>query len=239
MITDYQKCPKCFHRKHILNVPFYPTSKMTTGSSVDSVMNMALNAKKSGAVYTVEEGLDHVCREMDHRRIETDWQGDDFGKFKDDAIAATKLLIEQVVPNISPLEVQLPFTIQTNLEFDIEGTIDYLDANGFVRDLKVTTRQGLNGYSINDNIQTACYTIAAQGLENFTPKGFILDRVVRPTKTLPAEYHPLEGVVTQNDIKEFWDAARDVWNGIQKEVFNRTYAGSFYCHCKKHTEKAS
>jgi hypothetical protein len=238
-IKDYQICPACYERKHLLGISEPPSSKMTTGSAVDAVMNMALTLKMLGQECSIEQVSDLASHEMDRRRIETYWDGDDFGIFKDDAIAASKLLLTTIVPSIQPVAVQVDFIVETDLPFNLEGTMDYIDSDGNIRDLKITTKQGLRMYSVNDDIQTACYTFAAEHLTGKKPKGFVLDRIARiPGKKL-AEYHPLVGVVTEEDINQFFKTAKAVWNGIQQGIFPRAHSSSFMCKCKRHMKGAA
>lgn len=231
-ISDYQKCPKCYYKKHVLGQVAQPNSKMTIGSACDAVMNSALISKMKGQQMSIAEATQFVADQMDQRKDGTDWFEDDFGQCKDHAVAVAAKIIGEVCLTIDPVVVQADFYIETDLPFDFVGTIDYIDKQRRVRDLKVTTRQGVSGYKINGAIQPAGYTFAAQCLIGEV-NGFVIDRMTRPTIKIGAEYQPLVGTVTKEDINNFWETALDVWNAIQKGVFPRAFERSFYCDCGK------
>lgn len=231
-IVDYQKCPKCYYRKYVLGMATPPNAKMTIGSSADAVMNAALIGKIGNTVMTVADGIDLAATEMDARKHETDWEDEDFGACKDHAVAVAAKLIGEVCPQIEPMAVQVDFRIETDLPFDFVGTIDYIDRQKRVRDLKVTTRSGASGYKVNGAIQPAGYTFAAKQLLGEV-SGFVIDRMTRPTARIGAEYQPLAGIVTDQDMTMFWETALDVWTAIQKGVFPRAFERSYFCDCKK------
>lgn len=231
-IVAYQKCPKCYYRRYIQKIEVPPTSKMTMGTTVDVVMNEALKAKMAGQMYELNHAIEVAAQDFENRKDTTEWDGDEFGTRKDDVVAAVKCVITEMVPHIEPIVVQADFKIETDLPFDYTGTIDYIDKERRVRDLKVTTRQGLHGYQISGEIQPAGYIFAAQHLFGCTDQ-FIYDRIARLPGKRQAEYKPLHGTVSARDIEKFWETAMDVWRAIQAGVFPRSYERTFFCDCKR------
>ncbi len=237
MIKEYRKCPKCCERRYVKGFVQPPNYKMTMGSSLDAVLNEALERKIKGEpLMSLGEASDLAAEEMSRRRIETAWEGEDFNLCRDHTIKAASQVIANVVPKIDPLYTQLDVLVETNLPFNISSTIDVLDKAHRVRDLKFTTARGKQFYQVNDDIQSACYTIAVEALTGIRPKSFVFDLVVRSeAKSGGITYSPVEGTVTEEDIFDFWEAAQDLHNSMVSGVFPRT--DSHLCECRKYRQK--
>lgn len=234
-IQDYQKCPGCYEVKWLLGVRTQASSKMSIGTAVDAVQNFNLTQKiTTGTDISSEQAGDMAATEVEKLKADTDWEGE-FDQSKDVAVQVAQFLITEVSPLIKPVAVQLSFKIETDLPFDIAGTIDYIDADGRVRDLKVTSKSGLNYYQIENGLQSAAYWFAQEALTGKTPTSFVFDCVLRPDSKNKISYKPLEGIVSKDSINHFWKCAVHAHKGIQAGSFMPAWSAAWWCDglCKK------
>lgn len=241
-INEFLRCRLAYYAKYVLDLKYQPNAKMTLGSIVDAIQNVAYQRKIEGTEMSTEEALDLASQEFTKRFHETNWGKDNPSIYKDDSIATTEVFMREVYPRVIPLSVQEEWYVQTSGPYDLTGTFDVVSATFvgpatklslvrenppvYLRDLKITTRTGVSQYSINRSVQTALYTFAYRSLYKKQPSGFVLDTILRPTRkktgdrSMKAEYRPVIGAVDSHD--EEW--LFEIFDGVYKDIV----AGSFY-----------
>lgn len=233
-ITSFKKCGKYYYFNNIAKLPSLNPPKMLLGTVLDAVNNANLLSKKTtGVDLSAEELKELAVNIVESRRNEANWNADkelpNADVMKDHSVKLVETYLTHVAPTIDPLEVQAHFRIETDLEYDFEGTIDVIDKNGMVRDLKVTTSKSVRFYSLESSIQAALYTYAYKNHYKKDPVGFQFDLMVRATKTKPSKYEATAGQVTDDQINVMFEMAQEVHEDIRDGRFRMTSDMTWWC----------
>jgi hypothetical protein len=234
-IKTYLMCGKRWEFEYVHGLRGLSSPEATIGSSADAAISMNLAQKvETKTDLPVEQLLDNCSADFEKRKLETAWDPeDDQGQSKDHAISIVKLFQSKVAPFIRPKRVQEKFLIETDGGFDLGGTIDYRDIDGWIGDLKTTSRQRASSFVVSRSFQPAMYDYAARAIDPVSPHvGFRFDIFTRPTKTLPAEYKPVSGVVTSQDHEWLFLSIAQVHSAIQAGIALPSPEGSWYCSAK-------
>lgn len=164
-ITKYQTCPEAFRRTYVEGKRSPPNARMAEGKTVHSLVELALNIKKSeGRMPTSEEVLDHTDTLF----------GAAFGDVEDLSSSAKDkwrtssqklygLWHKELGPSIVPLEIEKRIELPI-AGVKVVGFIDLIDgAHGCesVVDLKIAKR-GKTDRDAKNSLQLGIYSYATQ-----------------------------------------------------------------------------
>lgn len=225
----FLKCGRQYEFRYLMGIVSPPRAALTVGRSVDQSVNLNFTRKlETGAYAPLDEVLDHASEVFDREKIETEWGDDRPDEQKDIAIRLSRLHAEKVAPGIEPETVQEEFVIETDAGFDIGGTMDLTDKQGFIRDTK-THKRGQISLEVNRSFQPAVYDYAYQALRGRPANGFAFDVLMKPTKTIDVESHTVTGKVTETDHEWIFGAIDAVHKSIQAGAFPPAPEGSWWC----------
>ena len=234
-IKTFLMCGKRWEFEYALGIkrPSNPTA--TVGAVVDTGVSKNLAQKvTSGVDLSLDAVLSIGSDDFDKRKAETEWApDDDLGQAKDHAVNILRLHHTVLAPKMKPVTVQEKFHIETDGGFDLSGTIDYTLAGGIIGDTKTTSRARASSFVVERAFQPAMYDYAFRALHpDKTPAAFRFDIFTRPTKTLAAEYKPIEGKVTISDHEWLFASIDQVNKAINAGVALPAPEGSWHCSDK-------
>jgi hypothetical protein len=229
-LHSYLKCGKLYEFRYIKGLKIPPKAALTVGTAVDKAVSANMVKKIQGATASIDEILTVASESFDANIKDTVLEDDESpGELKDQTVALARLHFETVAPTIQPETVQEEFVLELDGDFDLGGTIDLTDANGFIRDTKTSTRARASSYVVERSVQPAMYSIAYEAIRGKKAKGFVFDILKKPTIKLGPEYQATEGVVTDSDHNWLLDSIDQVHKGITAGIALPAPEGSWYC----------
>jgi hypothetical protein len=217
-------CPEKWRRKNILKEPEPPSGKMVLGSAADAALTQHYGTViETGEGFSTERVLDEFSTEWEDRisSEEVDWGKDTAGQLKDSGAGALRIYHRLIAPSVKPVAVQHEFELSwPGVQWKLTGFIDLEDADGHVRDYKMTAKR-ISPAAAAADLQPDVYLVARRA-EGDPAAGFLFDTMVR-TSQPTAEVVPTERSERQLDrlTDRIFDLAReiawrfenDVWSG--------------------------
>jgi hypothetical protein len=229
-ISTIAKCGLYYKFKVLDKIEAPSTPKMTVGTVLDLVNNTNLIQKiKSGNDISIAEAKDLASDFFESKKAATNWRDESPDQIKDQTVRMAETYIQTLAPTIDPETVQEGFQIETDLEFDIAGTIDYVDKSGVVRDLKTSSAQMVAKLSVNTSIQASFYWYAYKSTRGKDPSGFQFDIIERPTKTKAPQCRTVSGQVTNSNLEFAFYNAQAAYRSIKEGIFIGAPEYGFWC----------
>jgi PD-(D/E)XK nuclease superfamily len=220
----FMQCPTKWRRKYVDNDPEPASGKMILGSAAGAALAQHFGRQiESGTGLATADVLDEFCAEWENRigREEVIWGNDSPGALKDSGAGALKAYHLLIVPEITPVAVEREFQLSwPDVPWKITGYIDLEDADGRVRDYKMTAKR-MSQKDADADLQATIY-FAARRAEGNPATGFLFDTMVR-NKQPVAESVRTERSERQLDhlatriftlVREIeWRCETDTWSG--------------------------
>lgn len=225
----FLKCGKQWEFRYERGMILPPKAALTVGGAVDTgVTKNLIHKVETSADLPLNDVLDIYSADFDKRSVTTDWDGDDAGKQKDVGAQLLKAHHEKFAPSIAPETVQEKFLIETDVGYNIGGTIDLTTVDGWVRDTKTAAR-AYDEDAVQNSLQAAIYDFAYENLRGRRAKGFAFDVLIKPTKTIPARTQQVTGIVSQVAREHAFNAVQNMHRAIEAGVAMPAAEGSWWC----------
>lgn len=225
-IGQFQKCPRQYMYRHLMNLILPPKAALTLGSAIDigSTKNYQQKIETKKDLPT-QDVLDIYSSEFDKRTPETDWDGEDSGKQKDLGAKMLKVFHETAAPNIQPTLVQDAFRIETSAGYALGGTMDLVDEKEFIRDTK-TSKAAYSEDAVSGSIQATMYDFAYQTKTGKKPAGFVFDVI---TKHKDPRYQEVKGQVSKTQTEIMFESINIMHSQIKRGEFQYAPEGAWWC----------
>src|SRR6185312_5235440 len=228
-IQTFLKCGKQWEFRYLLGMKTPPKAALTVGSAVDRAVTKNMIAKiQTGELLPKEAVLDAYSTSFDSLKTETAWGDDDPGKQKDVGAQLVAAHSEKLAPGIEPDTVQEEFVIETDGGYDLGGTIDLTEKNGFVVDTK-TAKSAYDADAVSTSIQAGMYDFAYEALKKKPAAGFRFDVLIKPTKTIGARVQQVSGKVEPGQRTFLFDAINQMHKAISAGVALPAPEGAWWC----------
>lgn len=228
------KCLKQYNFRYVKGVKKRPSAALTIGTSVDYGNNMNLVQKiTSKNDLPLSDVMDATSTKFDELAKDTSFDGEcDASKSKDFAMKLIRAHQEKLAPKIQPIAVQKYFKlIHKDWEYDLAGTIDYIEINGVVVDLK-TSKDYYALNCISRAIQPAMYDLAYQAIFKKKSASFRYDVLIKPTKLLPARVQQVSDRVTEDDRSWLLSTIENVHRALEAGIETPAPEGAWWCSQK-------
>ena len=225
----YLKCPKSWRFRYVDGVVTPPKAALTVGNAVDSaVTNNLIQKLRTGVDLSQADVIDVYSTDFDVRAKETAWGDDDAGKQKDMGVKLITAHHEQLAPKIDPATVQEKFRLETDMGYDLGGTIDLTEKDGTVADTK-TSKNAYAEDAISRALQPALYDFAFKALYGQPAKAFRYDVLIKPTVRNPVRVQQITAKVTPADTEWLFDTINNVHKAITAGVDSPAPDGAWWC----------
>ena len=214
-INMYLRCPNQYKFRYVEGLVIPPGSALTRGKAVHAGQELnyqqKIETQKDLPLSDIQEFTAHKFEEYAEK---TDFQKDDPGKVKDDAITLATLYHQEVAPNVQPMMVEERVEVPL-ADTVLVGYIDLIDTDGYIHDTKTVDRTPPAG-EIEKSLQLTAYSLAYRELMGVEERGVKLDYLVN-TKTPKVVQQ--EAKRTQKDIDMFLYITNHVIDAIIGGVF--------------------
>lgn len=216
-INMYLRCPAQYKFRYIDGLILPPKTALTKGKSVHKGIEHNYTQKiETFQDVKLSEVQEVTAAEFEALAPETDFEGADPGKVKDETISLVTLYHKNVAPTVQPVAVEQKVEVEfENTPYTLLGYIDVLDDNGYIRDTK-TAAKSPSENEVNKSLQLTAYAMAHRTLYGKEEAGVKLDYLVQ-TKT--PKVVTLEGKRTQKDIDRFLKIMGMVAHAIENQIF--------------------
>lgn len=229
-IKMFQKCGKQWEFRYVLGLTIPPTASQTLGSAVDAGVSQNFAQKiESKTDLPLQEVLDVYSQSFETRAKETDWKwsGENKHAQKDLGVKLVEIYQKTIAPQIQPVTVQETFWLPTDAGYAVTGTMDVVDDNDIVRDIK-TSKNRYSPNSISKSIQPALYDYAFENTRNRKSKGFVFDVLVKASP----QSQVVAGEVSLSDREWLFDTISNMHRAIQAGVALPAPEGAWWCSPK-------
>lgn len=187
----FEACPFAAHQRYILGKKVPPSGAATVGSSVDAGVTFGADTViKTGTDATLKEKAEVAAATFERLKDNTDFQGEDPGKLKDETVGLVHVHHNLIAPKLKPVATQEQILIKRD-KYNLAGTIDLIEENDTLADTKTANRVGK--YVVEGDAQAAIYTTLYQAKYQRPAKAFRFDVLV---KTKVPKVEMVEGEVT-------------------------------------------
>lgn len=214
-INMYLRCPAQYMFRYEQGIILPPKTPLTKGKCVHKGIEHNYSQKMDTFEdVKLEEVQDVVSTEFEVAKTETDFEGEDPGKVKDETISLASLYHKEVAPTVQPLMIEEKVEVEMG-DYKLLGFIDVVDSDGFIRDTKTASKTPSPGEA-DKSIQLTAYSMAYRTVMGFEEKGVKLDYLVN-TKT--PKTVTLEAKRTEKDINRFLNIMNNVANAISNKIY--------------------
>ncbi len=183
-LRQFQMCPLKWKRQRLDHEYEPPSGKMLLGSSAGAALAQHYGYQlERGEGLSTEAVLDEFAADWETRTRsgEVDWGTDKPGALKDSGAKALADYHARIAPGIVPVSVEREFQLSwSGVEWIVTGFMDLEDADGLVRDYKMTGKR-LTRPAADADLQPTTY-LAARRAEGNPAAGFMFDTMVRSAK---------------------------------------------------------
>jgi len=219
-INAYLRCPLSYYFRYIEGIKIPPAGAIILGKSIHKTLEENYRQKiKSFKDLPLNQILEIYSASFEKQKKEEpeiDWEGENPGKVKDDGIGLLKVYQKEISPNIQPLLVEEPFTIEfRNTNYLLVGFWDLIDRNQIIRDTK-TAKRSYPEDAAENSLQLTAYQLAYEIIKRRKPKALILDVMVRnkTPKTQVLISPPRNEIKIKRFLKTMSQIAHSVETGI-------------------------
>lgn len=233
----FLRCQLQFQYRYLDGIVKPPGVALLVGSTVHKAAEVNLTAKRDGGSPLPQE---HV-RDLAALEFDRQWSQagevalDDEerskgpekakGEAKDQSVKLAAIHGEVLVPQLAPLHVERAVRVSVpGIKLDLEGTFDLQTKDGWLHDLKTTSKK-LGPEAITDSVQMRLYSLLAEVADGKPPTKLALD-AVQKNKT------PLAYIVespTFASSKPIMELIARVERVIETGVFAPAEPNSFVC----------
>lgn len=233
MINMGLKCMEQLRFRYMEGIIVAPTGAQTVGSSTHAAIARNLIVKKENGVgCSLEESLDVFSTDFELRSQETEFKEDENkDALKDVGAQCVSAHHREIAPTIQPVSVEENFVIETDAGFNLEGTIDCVDADTVIRDAK-TSKGKYDPDSVVGAVQPAMYDFAYEAIRGEKSAGFQYDVLIKPTKTIGARTQTVRAKVTDEDRQWLFNAVTQVDRAVKAGIFIPAAEGAWWCSKK-------
>jgi hypothetical protein len=231
-IRLFMQCPEKWRRKYLDHDPEPPSGKMTLGSAAGAALAQHYGLQiERGEGLSTEDLLDEFASQWDLRtgREEVDYEEEAPGGLKDSGAGALRIYHTQFAPAIVPVSVEREFELSwPGAEFKLTGFIDLEDADGLVRDYKMSARK-MPQKDADADLQATIY-LAAKRAEGQPAAGFRFDQMIR-TKQPTAQVLVTERTERQIDqlSQRVFTIAREIEWRCETEIWSGAAPNTWFC----------
>jgi CRISPR/Cas system-associated exonuclease Cas4 (RecB family) len=162
-------------------------------------------------------------------------EGDDAAKLKDIGVSCIREYFLQIAPKVQPVMVEKHFMLTfENVPYSLQGYIDVINDNSYIRDNKVIKR----AYSANaadDDLQLTTYNLAYKCMTGKDPRGVAFDIMTKTKqpKALTIESGPRTEAQLNRLLKLIGHVSTAMKSGIFFPVENPITCSwcSYKAHC--------
>lgn len=230
LLKTYLRCPAQCYFRYFKGLIVLPRSYATMGSCTHEVAEYSnLNKLKKGKVPKLSVLQDVFHEKFKWRKHQTSWLATEKpNKFE---IEGTQKMVpvyrEKLAQVVNPKYVEEQFQLSLpDLNVIVTGTLDLVEQNDLIRDLKTKSRTP-NWMEAIKSFQGKSYRAGYESKFHKKPKGFILDYLVR--KATPEVSSSKMVLTTELDTQEFLGTVKDVAIGIRKGCFSPRRESNYFC----------
>jgi len=230
LIKTYLRCPAQCYFRYFKGLIVLPRSYATMGSCTHEVAQYSNEHKLQRGKTPKLSVLQDVFHEGFKKKRNTTWWTKDEKPEKlelEGTDGIVPVYREKIGVVVEPKHVEESFELfipEVNVK--ITGTLDLVEVNDMIRDLKTKSRSP-NWMEAIKSFQGKSYTVGYKAKYNQKPKGFILDYIVRKKVPEVSSSKPVKP--TELDSLEFLQTARDVAMGIRKGCFYPRREMNYFC----------
>lgn len=230
-LKDYLDCGLRYQFKHIDKIETLTSFVVAGGLAVDKAVSANLTQKiHSGLDMPSEQVIQIAVDETENLKEKIMLQqGERLDVLRSIVAKMTKFYQDHVAPTIKPAAVQDTFSADLTNEYGITGTMDLIDADGNVRDLKTASSQRVKSYIVNGTLQPAMYWFGHLIKYGKYPKKFIFDIIKRPKLGEESAYIKTEGEVKDTDMGMLMYTIESAHKGIKAGVALPAAEGGYKC----------
>jgi len=218
----FQQCPEKWRRRYVDHEHEPPSGKMLLGSAAGAALAQHYGRQiESGTGLSTEELLDEFAAEWDDRtgREDVDYEQETPGELKDSGAGALRVYHTQFAPGIVPVAVERQFELHwPGVDWCLTGYLDLEDADGLVRDYKMSAKK-MSQRDADADLQPTVY-LAAKRAEGDPAAGFRFDQMIR-TKQPTAQV-----VVTERSERQLDQLTERVFT-LAREIEWRCETGTW------------
>lgn len=228
-IATFLRCGLRYYHEYIAGIERVPSGALTLGSALHKATGH-LMAEKAATKQTLplEMVLDIFSHQYDGYAEDTDFGDESRGHLKDIGAKCVEIYYREAAPFIDPVSVEEEFVLETDLDYDVKGTIDLIDADGLVRDTK-TTGAKYPDDAVFGKLQPAMYDWAYEATRGKKSTGFVYDVLV---KTKKPYYQKVTGTITDPQRDFLFQTINTMHASIQAGIFNPAPDDAWYCSQK-------
>lgn len=142
----------------------------------------------------------------------------------DQAISATVVFHDEIAPSTIPKMSEENFTADVGLPLQLGGTVDLIDSDDRIVDLKVMKRK--NQAWADSEIQPTFYSVLYQARFDKWPKAFLYDLII-PNKKMV--HDQLETKRNDEDVKRLFARIEIFLRALEKGLFPPADPGHWIC----------
>lgn len=206
-INTWQRCPKQWYYRYVEGLKLRPSGAMIEGSCYHAALEVNFKQKKVSELdLPIPECLEVFSDAWDARLKEegsVNWEDKEPGKLKDEGIWLVRTYMEQVSPDVQPVEVEKPYVRQIG-KLPVVGVLDLEDVKARVIDHKTSNRMYRQD-EVDKDDQLTTYA--------FLKNRAILGQVhvaVKPTRTLPPRIVVMRTYRTDVHIKWWLEMVKGI-----------------------------
>ena len=226
-INLYLTCPEHWRRKYLLKQPQPSSAALVVGSAFHETVQRAIiaNAETGGQ----GPRLTAIWPEVWNAKMETDGASVDWGAdtpeqhFNDGLRLVNAAPVQGMIDAIKPLRDEQGYFIERKLSIDVPGVpipiigyVDIVTDDGVPGDFK-TSRARWSQSDAESETQPLFYLAALHQAGIPSPgnrfRHFVVTKTATPTATVIEHSH------TWDEIVWLYELIRQVWRGIEAEVF--------------------
>lgn len=224
-INMYLRCPAQYMFRYERGIVLPPKTPLTKGKCV----HKGIETNYSQKIDTFEDlklsdVQDAVSTEFEVAKSETDFEDNDPGKVKDEAISLVTLYHKEVAPTVQPLAVEQKVEVELG-DTKLLGFIDVIDSEGYIRDTKTASKTP-SADEATKSLQLTAYSLAYRVLYGGDEAGVKLDYLIQ-TKT--PKTVTLTAQRTEKDIARFENIMAAVARAIDSQNYYPNPTG-FMCN---------
>lgn len=229
LLKTYLKCPAQAYFRYFKGLIVLPRSYTTMGTCTHLAAEHANKYKREKG----KEAKLSVLQDVFHESWKEKAKATQFTKDEDpndfDKEGVKKLIPtyhEKIHKRIEPLYVEEPFQIQIDSTLIVTGTIDLVETDNMIRDLKTKQRAPKWDEALK-SFQGRSYRAGYKTKFKKEPEGFILDCLIRNREpevitTKPVPY-------TDKDYQEFLVTVKQIATCIRLGIFYPQRENNYFC----------
>lgn len=217
-IDTYMRCPASYYYRYVRGLIIPPKAAMTRGSAVHSGIEFNYRQKmETEKDLPLAEVQEYTAAVFEEKAEETDFEGEDPGKVKDETIDLVTVYHKEIAPEVQPRAVEERIEIAfEGADYTLVAILDLEDQNRMIRDTKTAGRTPGEKDIENHMLQLAAYSLAYRTTKGEEESGVGLDYLVN-TKTPKVMKFRRE--ITEEQRQSFLKIMDAVANAIAGEHF--------------------